>query len=191
VTANKHITTLLLSGLVVVALILTPRAALSNPASPVDDSETIPYQDTGGETVFSAAARISRVACSLGAEGNHFDLEIEVFDTCWEPVYSIAIEGIGASPLRAASWPGGWTALEVSEMFAAPCRVIFSTAASPILPGSTQTGFAVLSGAGNIDIRWYPADEAGTLVGKVTRTNLACPMASRPDTWGMIKSIYR
>ncbi|MFH1313118.1 MAG: hypothetical protein ABIJ00_07785, partial [Candidatus Eisenbacteria bacterium] len=72
-----------------------------------------------------------------------------------------------------------------------PDKVVFETESNPIRAGRRMAGFSVLSITGRTALRWFPANEQGLLMGKVTREDLSCPTASESATWGSVKALYR
>jgi hypothetical protein len=174
-------------------LMLAAEPGLSNAILLAGSSKTIPYEDGGWENVPSAAARISCMRCThLCCGEERYDFEIEVFETCWEPVYSIEFEGIEGTIIEAAAWPTGWTAGTMPDLLGSSDRLVFETDNNPILAGRRMAGFSLLSVTGHTVFRWYPANEEGLLMGKVTREELSCTTtASESPTWGSVKALYR
>jgi hypothetical protein len=173
-------------------LMLATEPALSNAILLAGGSKTVPYEDGGRENIPSAAARISCVSCTHVYGGEQYDFEIEVFETCWEPVFSIEFEGLKGTCIEPVAWPGGWSADIMPELLSKPNNVVFRTQTNPICAGRRLAGFSVLSVTGNTVFRWYPANEQGLLLGKVTREELSCTTtASESPTWGSVKALYR
>ena len=183
--------TLFISLIGIPIFMLAAEPALSN-AILFAGSRTVPYEDGGWENVPSAAARISCVRCAPVCGGDRYDFEIEVFETCWEPVYSIEFEGIEGTVIEAVAWPTGWSAGTMPDLLGSSDRVVFETDVNPIHAGRRMAVFSLLSVTGHTVLRWYPANQEGLLMGKVTREELSCTTtASESPTWGSIKSLYR
>jgi hypothetical protein len=164
---------------------------LSNAISLAGGSRTVPYEDGGRENIPSAAARISCVRCTHVYGGERYDFEIEVFDSCWDAVYFIEFEALEGTLIEPVAWPRGWTAAIMPELLHSPDKVVFETDSNPIHAGRRMAGFSVLSTTGRTALRWFPANEQGLLMGKVTREDLSCPTASDSPTWGSVKALYR
>jgi hypothetical protein len=173
-------------------LILASEPPVSNAILLAGGSKTVPYEDGGRENLPSAAARISCIRCTPTCCGDRYDFEVEVFSTCWEPVYSIEFEGVEGTTIEAVGWPRGWTSDIMPELLSISGTVVFKTASTPICAGRSMTGFSVLSATRRTVLRWYPANEDGLLMGKVTRLELTCTTtASESPTWGAVKALYR
>jgi len=175
----------LCAGVLICALclILGPTAGLSN--------SVVPYDPGGTDDVPSAAARIINLASSPVPGGCRYSFDIEVFPTCWKPVYYLKIDKLAESMLDPASWPTGWVAEQIPPTFRSAGSLVFSTSGDPVLPGEILQGFAVVSYSGEATLRWYPADDEGILMGKITRLELGCATATESSTWGSIKAVYR
>jgi hypothetical protein len=175
-----------------VTAILTPQLALSTGLSGGDTVCVVPYEDGGTDRIPSAAASIMLVGARSTYDGALFNFEIEVFDTAWEPVYSIEITVIGRTSLTAVDWPHGWTA-ETFPKTLDPnsCGISFRTETDPIAPGRKLGGFSLKCDSQAALIRWHPASSSGELLGKTTRTALLCPTAAEPLTWGGLKAVFR
>jgi hypothetical protein len=179
-------------GLIGIPLfMLATEPVLSNAISLAGGSKTVPYEDGGRENIHSAAARISCFKCTRVYGGERYDFEIEVFDSCWDDVYSIEFEAIEGTVIQPFAWPRDWTAAVMPELLVAPDRVVFETETNPILAGRRMAGFAVLSTTGKTSLRWFPANQQDILMGKVTRVDLSCPTVSESPTWGSVKALYR
>jgi hypothetical protein len=170
-------------------LVIEP--TLSNAISLAGGSKTVPYEEGGRENIPSATARISCVRCTHVYGGERYDFEIEVFDFCCEPVYSIEFEALEGSAIEAVAWPKGWSSGIMPEVLITPDKVVFETESNPIQAGASMAGFSVLSITGRTVLRWFPANEQGLLMGKVTREDLSCATASESSTWGSLKALYR
>ena len=164
-------------------LILGPAAGLSNPVVPYDPGEI--------NDMPSAAARIVNLASSPVPGGCRYSFDIEVFPTCWKPVYRLQIEGLAATVMDPASWPVDWVAEKIPSGMKSAGPIVFSTLDEPVRPGEVLQGFALVSYSAEAAFRWYPADSEGIRVGKITRVELGCATATEPSTWGSIKAIYR
>jgi hypothetical protein len=171
--------------------ILAANAALSNAILGATGTKIVPYDEGSTEDLPSAAARICGLRCSSVFGGCSYTFEIEVFETCWKPIYSIRIDELGAGLIEPLSWPSGWTAQKIPSMLHAPGTTVFSTMTNPIEPGIILPGFAIVLYAGSITFRWYPADHEGILVGKASRIELDCTTGTESQTWGSIKAVYR
>jgi hypothetical protein len=173
------------TGVLVSALciILGPVAGLSTDVVPYDPGET--------SDMPSAAARIVNLVSSPVPGGCRYSFDIEVFPTCWKPVYHLRIEGLASALIDPAAWPADWTAEKIPSGMKSASLIVFSASADPIQPGETLRGFALVSYSAEATFRWYPADSDGMLVGKLTRVELGCATATEPSTWGLIKSVYR
>jgi len=182
--SNRHAITLCIGVLMcTLCLILGPAAGLSNPVVPYDPGET--------NDMPSAAARIVNLASSPVPGGCRYSFDIEVFPTCWKPVYHLQIEGLAATVIDPASWPADWVAERMPSTLRASGPIVFSASDEPIWPGEILQGFALVSYSGEAAFRWYPADSEGILIGKITRVEVGCATATEPSTWGSIKAIYR
>jgi hypothetical protein len=158
--------------------------ALSNPILPYSPGET--------QQVPSAAARIANVTCVRTGEGYLFTFDVEVFPSCWKPVYSIRVVDVPEdASLRPAACPSGWDAGQTQTLIPVAGGFAFRTESNPISPGIRLSGFAVSAGLSPIVVRWYPTDQNGMLIGKASRLDLACPTGTEPGTWGSIKAIFR
>ena len=188
---QRHVTFTFIGILAFITSILAVDPALSNSMLLADGSRTIPYEDGGTETIPSAAARISDLSCTSTYDGRIYNLEIEVFETSWKPIYTIEFEGIEGTSIEAIACPSGWTADQIGPKHGLLSRAIFSTKTEPIAAGSRLRGFRLATSGPKTILRWYPADEAGLLVGKVTREELSCPTGREPRLWGAIKALYR
>jgi hypothetical protein len=164
-------------------LIPGPETGLSNPVVPYDPGQT--------NDIPSAAARIINLASSPVPGGCRYSFDIEVFATCWKPVYHLRIEGMAAAVIDPASWPADWVAEKIPSGVKSTGPIVFSAQNQPILPGQTLQGFALVSYSSEPAFRWYPADSDGMLLGKLTRLELGCATATEPGTWGLIKATYR
>lgn len=172
-------------------IILLISLVLSNPMLVLAGSGGVPYEEGDRQEVPSGGARICDVFCTQTYGGALYSFRIEVFETCWEPVYSIEIEQLEGTSMEPVSCPNGWMTVELHGALHAPGRLIFSTDTQPIRPGTDLGGFGVLARSPETVIRWYPTDSEGILIGKVTRLELSCSTRRGPATWGTIKSLYR
>jgi hypothetical protein len=170
---------------------LGPAWVLSDPEVGTPDTRAIPYDQGGVDDVPSAAARIVNQVTSPVPGGCRYSFDIEVFETCWKPVYCLRIDQLGSSIVGPAAWPADWVAEQVPPTLSAAGSIVFSTSERPALPGDILRGFAVVSYAAEAALRWYPADAEGVLMGKVTRLDVGCSAAAGMTTWGGIKSDYR
>ncbi len=123
--------------------------------------------------------------------GCRYSFDVEVFPTCWRAVYSIQIDQVSAAAVAPAAWPAGWVAGQVPSTLRSPGSIVFSTSGEPVRPGEILEGFALDAYSGEATLRWYPSDDEGVLIGKITRIELGCATATEGGTWGSIKSIYR
>jgi hypothetical protein len=164
-------------------LISKPAAGWSNPVVPYDPGET--------SDMPSAAARIVNLASTPVPGGCRYSFDVEVFPTCWKPVYHLRIEGLAATVMDPASWPADWVAEKLPSDVKSAGPIVFSASAEPIQPGEILQGFALVSYSAEAAFRWYPADSEGVLIGKLTRVELGCATATEPGTWGSIKAVYR
>jgi hypothetical protein len=174
-----------------IAIISIVQVGLSDDVLGASGTRTIPYDEGDREDVPSAAARISGLRCSGVHGGCCYSFDIEVFESCWKPVYSIRIEQIGPSFVEPVSWPRGWSAETVPALLGSPNTTVFSTVEEPIQPGTLVSGFALVSYAATASFRWFPADANGILLGRATRVDLACATESEPSSWGSIKALYK
>ncbi len=163
-------------------LILGPAAGLSN--------SVVPYDPGGTDDMPSAAARIINLVSSPVPGGCRYSFDIEVFPTCWKPVYHFQIDLLAASVIDPASWPADWVSERIPSTLHSTGSIVFSTSGEPIRPGEILQGFAIISYSGEASFRWYPADDEGILIGKITRLELGCATATEASTWGSIKAIY-
>jgi hypothetical protein len=176
--------------LTAVALILAFLTGMSNTA--LGDATVVPYYDAGDkEDLPSAAARLCNLRCSQVGGGCAFTFDLEVFETCWTPVYALEICGLREDLVEPVSWPEGWKAGTIPSGLLQEGSMVFYTTDDPILPGSVRTGFGLMCYSGGTIIRWFPADEDGILIGKASRTKLSCPVGTEPSSWGSIKALYR
>jgi hypothetical protein len=152
---------------------------------------TIPYDEGGSKDIPSAAARVCNLSCGRVAGGCAYTFDIEVFPTCWKPIYAVELRGLLEGWAEPLSWPENWKAQTVPAGATYAGSMVFYTRDNPIMPGTVQSGFGFISYAGGITVRWFPADEDGILVGKMTRLDLACPTGTEASSWGSIKAIYR
>ena len=173
------------------ASILLIMLVLSNPMLLLADSGGVPYEEGDRHEVPSGGARICEIRCTPTSGGALYSFRIEVFETCWEPIYGIEIEQIEGTTLEPASCPNGWMAVHLPGALHVPGRLVFSTDAQPISPGTGLGGFGVMTHSPETVIRWYPIDREGILIGKVTRLELSCATQRGPATWGTIKTLYR
>jgi len=164
-------------------LILGPAAGLSNPVVPYDPGQT--------NDMPSAAARIVNLVSSPVPGGCRYSFDIEVFPTCWKPVYHLRIESLAETVIDPASWPADWVAEKIPSGMKSDGPIVFSAENQPILPGEILQGFALVSYSAEAAFRWYPADSEEILIGKLTRVELGCATATEPGTWGSIKAMYR
>lgn len=153
--------------------------------------KSVPYEDGGRQTIPSAAARISNVSCRSINGARIHELELEVFETCWTPIYTIEFEALEGTYLEPIACPNEWTVCHIIDGFKLPDRLVYSTKTAPIAAGDRLAGFRLCSYGTKTIVRWYPADGAGVLVGKVTREELSCPISTEPWVWGSIKALYR
>jgi hypothetical protein len=151
----------------------------------------IPYDEGSTEEIPSAAARLCNIHCGRVSSGCAYTFDIEVFETCWKPVYAVEIYGLLDGFAEAVSWPENWKAATVPSGALLAASMVFYTNDSPIMPGSVMSGFGLVSYTGSVSLRWFPADEDGILMGKTSRLDLSCPTGTEPSSWGTIKSIYR
>ncbi len=185
-----HIVFLAVFGLV--ALMIPAEQALSNGLYGDDTTYVVTYEEGDTERIPAATASISLLECSDTYKGAFFTFEVDVFASSWRPVYAIEILGIDGTTVEAVKWPPGWYATAFPHVLDSAIGALsFSTDSNPIVPGARLNGFTVLSNSNTAVIRWYPADKTGMLLGKVTRTELQCPSATVPGTWGTIKAVYR
>ncbi len=171
-----------------VSIILALNLGMSNAI--LGDARTIPYDEGDKEDIPSAAARLCNLKCSRVPGGCAHTFDLEVFDTCWEPVYALEIEGLMEALVEPVAWPVGWKAGIAPSLATQPGSMVFYTVDNPILPGAVGTGFGVVSYSGGAALRWFPADEDGILIGKVSRVDLSCPLGTEAQSWGSIKAIY-
>jgi hypothetical protein len=169
--------------------ILTLSPGMSNPV--LGGAKTIPYDQGGTEDVPAAAARLLNIRCDPAAKGCAYTFDVEVFEASWKPVYAVAVYGPSASFVEPLSWPQNWKAGTIPSGATSASYVMFYTLDHPILPGLVQTGFGLMSYSGSATVRWFPADQDGILIGKVSRLDLSCPTANETRSWGSIKAKYR
>lgn len=175
-----------------VFLMVAAGCALSKGLFGDDTTYVLPYDEGGTARIPAATASISLIECTDTHKGSLFTLEIDVFESSWRPVYAIEITVLEGTIMQAVECPPGWTVKAFPRALDAASDVLsFSTDSNPIMPGTRLNGFTVLSNTNRAAIRWYPTDKSGILLGKVTRTELACPSAVEPETWGGIKATYR
>jgi hypothetical protein len=171
--------------------ILSPGPGLNDCAAGTTDTRPVPYDPGDTDDVPSAAARLVGVTSSPVAGGCRYSFDVEVFATCWKPVYSLQIEQLAETVVAPASWPAGWVAEQVPSTLRSAGSIVFSTTGEPLEPAEVLRGFALVSYSAEATLRWYPADEEGVLLGKITRIELGCATATEGQTWGSIKTIYR
>ena len=176
----------LLAGLVIM---ITIWPALSNDM--LAGTVTVPYDEGGSNDIPSAAARLCNMSCARVPGGCAYTFDIEAFATCWKPIYAIEVHGLSAGWAEPLSWPADWKAQTIPAGATYAASMVFYTKDCPIAPGSLQSGFGFISYAGSITIRWFPADDAGVLIGKLSRLDLGCPTGTDGATWGSIKAGYR
>jgi hypothetical protein len=164
---------------------------LSNPVVSSPGTRPIPYDQGGTDDVPSAAARIINLGSSPVSGGCRYSFDIEVFGTCWKPVYHLRIDQPAKSIVDPPSWPTGWVAEQIPSTFRSAGSIVFSTSGEPVRPGEILEGFALVSYSGEASFRWFPADDEGILIGKITRIELGCATATEGSSWGSIKAIYR
>lgn len=155
------------------------------------EADSVPYDPSDKEHIPAAAARLCNLRCSRVASGCSYTFDVEVFETCWKPIYAIEIECSMDAVVEPLSWPDSWKAETVPSKSTSGASTVFYTSDKPIAPGAVLSGFGLVSYSGGMVIRWFPADEEGVLVGKVSRLDLACPMSNESSSWGSIKAIYR
>ncbi len=172
-----------------VCIILALHLGMSNTI--LGDARTVPYDEGDREDIPSAAARLCNLKCSLIPGGCAYAFDLEVFDTCWRPVYGLEIEGLMAALVEPVAWPEGWKAGIGPSGFTQPGSLVFYTVDDPILPGSVMTGFGLISYSGGITLRWFPVDDDGILIGKASRVDLSCPVGTESQSWGSIKALYK
>ena len=172
-----------------VYIILAFLLGMSNAA--LGDATVVPYDEGDKEDIPSAAARLCNIRCSRTAGGCAYTFDLEVFETCWTPVYSLEVEGLMSAVIEPAACPHGWKTGTVPSGLSRSGSLVFYTVDDPILPGGVRTGFGLVCYSGGAALRWFPADEDGILVGKASRVDLSCPVGTEPTSWGSIKSIYR
>jgi hypothetical protein len=170
-------------------IMITASLVLSN--NILAGTETVPYGEGDSDNVPSAAARLCNIGCSRVPSGCAYTFDIEAFATCWKPIYAIEVHGLSADWAEPISCPANWKAQMLPAGATYAASMIFYTKDCPITPGSAESGFGFISYVGSITIRWFPADEAGILMGKVSRLDLACPTETDATSWGSIKAIYR
>jgi hypothetical protein len=188
-TLNAQTGGILPRNIVSVIFILAVLLVMSNPI--LAGVKTIPYDNGGSEDVPAAAARLCNLSCSRVPSGCAYAFDIEVFSTCWKPVYAIEIETALDGVMAPASWPEKWNVDIGPRRSVGAGSVIFYTVGDPILPGTVLRGFGLVSYSGSISIRWFPADRDGILIGKLSRVDLSCATATEEQSWGSIKAIYR
>ena len=175
--------------LVTVSIILALHLGMSNTI--LGDASTVPYDEGAKEDIPSAAARLCNLRCSRVPGGCAYTFDLEVFETCWTPVYALEIEGLRDALVEPVDWPEGWTAGLAPSGLTQSGSMVFYTVDDPILPGSVRAGFGVMSHSGGAALRWFPADEDGILIGKASRVDLSCPVGTETQSWGSIKAVYR
>ena len=172
-----------------VCLILAMLAGMSNPI--LGGTKTIPYDEGDTEDIPAAAARLCNMSCSPVPGGCAYTFDMEVFETCWQPVYAIEIEAFTDGPVEPASWPEEWRVEGRPGSAMSGGAVVFYTVTDPVLPGTKRTGFGLVSYSGSVSLRWFPTGQDGILIGKVSRADLSCPTGTEDQSWGSIKAIYR
>lgn len=172
-------------------MVLGPGQASTDPEAGTTESRPIPYDQGGTDAVPSAAARLVGLTSSPVAGGCRYSFDVEVFATCWKPVHNLRIDLVAETVVAPASWPAGWVAEQVPSTLRSAGSIVFSTSGEPVLPGEILRGFALVSYSGDASIRWYPADDQGMLLGKITRIELGCATATEGETWSSIKAGYR
>lgn len=173
------------------AIILLISLVLSNPMLVLAGSGGVPYEEGDRQELPSGGARICEILCTPTYGGALYSFRIEVFETCWEPIYGIEVEQLEGTSMEPASCPSGWMAVRRSGVLHSPGGLVFSTDTRPIAPGTNLGGFGVLTHSAETVIRWYPTNSEGILIGKVTRLELSCATRRGPATWGTIKALYR
>ena len=152
---------------------------------------TVPYDGGDRQEIPSAAARVCNIRSSQTPGGCAFSFDLEVFETCWAPVYALEIQGLMNAIVEPAAWPEGWKAGTAPSGLSEESSMVFYTADDPVLPGCVRGGFVIVSYSGGAALRWFPADENGILIGKASRLEVACPVAAEGQSWGFIKALYR
>jgi hypothetical protein len=153
-------------------------------------STTVPYDSGRTEEIPSAAARLCNLSCSRVPGGCAYTFDIEVFETCWTPVYAIELENALGGFAEPLLWPENWKSTsQPGDAFSAGSMVFYTTD-HPITPGTVQAGFGLISYSGGMALRWFPADQEGILIGKMSRIDLSCPAGTDASSWGSIKAIY-
>lgn len=188
--AFRHINPMVALGLIM--LILAPVSSLSKGLSDSDTMHVIPYDEGDFERIPSAAASIHLLDCEQTYKGALLRLKVDVFESAWRPVYAIEITGLNNNTIEAVDCPPGWTSEAYPGALNVPTGSLsLYTESRPILPGSSLSGFTLLSGTNRAVLRWYTTDKSGIMLGKVTRSVLTCAASTVPKTWGSVKTIYR
>ena len=167
----------------VIFLMVVPESILSN--------TIVPYEPGSPQTIPGTAARLTNAKCFRTYDGAVYTFDVEVFGACWKPIYSIRffpLEGITFQPV---AWPQGWNLVEAPAHVLASEPIALATQSAPIEPGMKLGGFAMSSHSAPLVFSWYPADDRGNLVGKISKESLECPLSTEPGTWGSIKAMYR
>jgi hypothetical protein len=191
--SSKPLISLLLSTFILCIAVLAcgVEPGLASPSVITAGDLVVPYDNAGEGDVSAAAARICNIQCTPASGGCVYTFEIEVFELSWSPVYSVEFEEINGAAMDPLGWPTGWMVNRLTDSLHGPDRIVFKTFTNPITPGTTLGGFTVMSPVSKTVFRWYPADEAGCLMGKITRQELSCPTKSQPQRWGALKALYR
>ena len=167
----------------VILLMLAATTVMSNPMLPYDPGST--------QNIPSAAARLSNISCSRSDGGYLFSFSVQVFGTAWKPVYRISIEEAGPAIMRPVGCPLGWGFINETPNLLTRGPVSFGTSSTPIPPGEMLQGFVVSSETSPVEFRWFPGDQDGAVIGKVSKESFECPLDTDPSTWGSIKAMYR
>jgi hypothetical protein len=175
--------------ILVIVIIVALHLGMSNQI--LGEARSVPYDEGESDDLPSAAARLGNVRCNRVHGGCAYTFDVEVFESCWRPVYAVEIVGLQDAYVEPISWPKGWLAGTAPASLSEPGSMVFYTVGDPILPGAARSGFGLVCYSGSLTLRWFPADQDGILIGKASRVDLSCPVTTEKESWGSIKAVYR
>jgi hypothetical protein len=175
--------------LTALSIILALLIGMSNAA--LGDATIVPYDEGDKEGIPSAAARPCNLRCSQVSGGCAYTFDLEVFETCWMPVYGLEIESLRDALVEPVTWPEGWKAGTAPSGLSGSGSMVFYTVDDPIMPGTIGTAFGLISYSGNVTVRWFPTDQDGILIGRASRLDLSCTVGTGNRSWGSIKALYK
>jgi hypothetical protein len=181
-----------LTALGLITLMLAPGSALSKRLFQTGSAEAIPYDEGDFGRIPTVAAEMHLADCRTAYKGAYFTFDMEVSERAWRPVYAIEVIPLNDVSVEVVECPPGWSAKTYPEALGdAAASFSFETTTDPIMPGTTMSGFKVLSNSNRAVLRWYATEKSGIMLGKVTRTVLTCASNTVPGTWGSVKAVYK